>query len=636
MLQRIREGLQTKKWVAWVILGAIAAAFVFTGGAGSLDFSSVGANTAAEVDGVEIPADKATRAWSQMQSQYAQFGMEIPADQQKARQDQIIEDLVLEAVINERMREQHFRVSDDAVFDQWGRIPEFQTDGVFDRTKVIAYLANTGQTEHEYRDGLRNNMLQGQLQRGLGDSGFLTRAEQQRLFNLENEEREVQYLQLSPEKYMGSEPIAESEVEAYHASHSDEFKTTEYVALEYAELRLEQLASQVIPTDDDLRKLYDENSALYVTEEARRARSIIIGVGEGMDDAEALKKAEAVAAEARGGKDFAELAKKNSTDVVTAATGGDLGFVTRDQFQDPTIGDTLFSMNVGDVAGPVKTQFGYQIVKLEEIQARQARPFEEVRAELDSQYRSGHSAELFGERQEQISAALDKGETDLDKLSSELGLTRGSIDNFPRGGGVEPLGSSPELQQKIFSDATLNQRKIGGPVFLGEDRLVIFKVREHHKAVVKPVAEVREEIIARLRHERGVAAAKSAAEAALKRLEGGEKIEEVAKGLGLTVDAPRFVGRADPSLKADLRIAVFEAPRPEGAPVARMAALEDGSSALFVLSRSRVADATTNPVMTAEQNQQLEQRATRGELFAYLYEARRKAKVVKNPKVFGE
>lgn len=636
MLQRIRDGLSSQKWLAWTILGAIGATFVFWGGSTSLDFTGVGADSAAEVEGEEIPLEKATQMWAEQQAFYAERNFDPPPEEQKLIQQQIIDSLVTEKLLEVRMDEQKYRVSDQAVFAAWRDLPQFQTDGAFDRSKAVQFLAERQMTEYQFRDEMRENLLQSQLQAGLGGSNFLTAAEKQRLFNLENEEREVQYLELPAEKYVGDAPIEDAAIEAYHAANSDRFKTLEYVVLDYAELRLEELASQVVPTDSDLRKLYDENAAMYVSEEARRARSIIIGVEEGEDEAEALKNAEAVVAEARTGKDFAELARKHSTDVTTASQGGDLGFLTRDELQDPTIAETLFSMNVGDVSQPIKTQFGYHILKLEEIQARQSRPFEEVRAELDAQYRSMRSADLFGERDEQIRTYIEKGNNDLDKIAQDLALTRGTIEKFPRGGGAEPLGSSAELTQKVFSDATLNQGKIGGPVGLGDDRMVIFKVREHHKSEVKPVAEVRDEIIALLRHERGVAGAKAAAEAALKRLEGGEKIEEVASGLGLAVEPPRYVGRGDPSIKADLSTAVFEAPRPSGAPVARMATLDDGSSAVFVVSGSRFADPNANPQMTAQQHAGLLRRLTQGELQAYLAEARRKAKIVKNEKVFAE
>jgi peptidyl-prolyl cis-trans isomerase D len=634
MLQRIRDGLQGT--FAKVVLGAVAATFILWGGAGSLDLTGVGRNTAAEVNGEEIPASEAAQAWNDTQQRFsAQFGTEVPEERKAEIQARIIDNLVLRKVLEQRLDKQHFRVTDEAVFDEWRSYPQFQTDGKFDAAKMQYALQNIRKTEHEFFLDTKTDLLSNQLQQGIGASYFLTRAEQQRLSNLENEEREVQYLQLPAEKYIGTEPIDEGAVKAYYDKNGDRFMSAEYVALEDSELRLEQLAAQVVPTDVDLQKLYDDNRAMYVREESRRARHIVIGVNPGDDEAAALKRAEAVVAEARAGKDFAALARQYSTDP-TKDQGGDLGFVTRAQFEGP-IGDALFAMKVGDVSAPVKSQYGYHILKLEEIQATQERPFAEVRAELDSQYRKERAEQLFGERQDQIQAQIEKGATDLDAMSKELGLTRGSVPQFLRGGGGEPLGSSPDLQAAVFSDATLNQGKIGGPVALGEDRLVLVKVPPggHHKAAVKPLAEVHAEIVDLLRHERGEAAAKAAAEDALKKLEAGEKFDVVAKALGIAAEPARFVSRGDPSIPAALRTAVFDAPRRTDKPVIKLATLDQGS-AVYVLTRTRTGDASANPQMAQQQEQQRLRRAAEGDVAAYVTEARRKAKVEKNPRVFGE
>ena len=634
MLQRIRDGLQGQKWLTWVILGGIAATFVLWGGAGSLDLTGVGSNAAAEVNGEEIPASEATIAWNDTQQRFSQqFGTEVPEDRKAEIQERIVDNLVIRKVLEQRLDEQHFRVSEAAVFAEWRSIPQFQTDGRFDPAKVAITLQNINKTEREFFRETKADLLSNQLQQGIGASFFLTRGEQQRLSNLENEEREVQYLQLSAEKFIGDAPIEEAAIKDYYDRNGDRFMSAEYVALEFAELRLEQLASQVVPTDADLQKLYDDNRAMYVREESRRARHIVIGVDEGGDDAAALKTAETVVAEARAGKDFAALAKQYSTDP-TKEQGGDLGFVTKAQFEGP-IGDALFAMNVGDVSAPVKSQYGYHILKLEEIQPTEERPFAEVRAELDSQYRQDKAVELFGERQDQIQAQLEKGVTDIDQVAKDLGLTRGSIPQFLRGGGGEPLGSDPELQAQVFSDATLNQGKIGGPVALGEDRLVLVKVASHHKAAVKPLPEVQAEIVDLLREERGLAAAKAAAEEALKKLEAGEKFEVVAKSLDVAAEPARFVSRGDPSIPAALRTAVFDAPRPTDKPVLKVAALDEGS-AVYMLTRTRTADPNANPALVQQQNQQRVYRAAQGDLAAYVSEARRKAKVVKNPQVFGD
>jgi peptidyl-prolyl cis-trans isomerase D len=631
MLQSIRDGLHNRKWLAWVALAPIALIFVFWGGSNTLDFSGASRQDAVEVDGEKVPAIKATRMWAMTQKQWSQrVGTEIPPEQQKRIQENILEQLVVEQLLENLFEKEHYRVSDARVLSEFEREQAFKgPDGKFDATTARQVLALNDMTEQDYYEETRKQLLTRQIEQGIGGSYFLTRAEQQRLFNLENEEREVAHATFSPEQFGGDQPVDDAAIQAYYEKNGDRFMTTESVSLDYAELRLEQVAVQVIPTDEQLRELYDSNRALYVTEEHRHARHIVIPV-DGENDAAALKQAESILAEARAGKDFAELAQKYSKDT-TAASGGDLGFVAKADF--PELGDTLFSMNVGDIAGPVKSQFGYHLIKLEEIQPSVEKPFEEVRAELDSQYRQDRAAELFGDRQEEMSRLIEDGETDLDKIAQDLGLTRGSIAEFLRGGGAEPLGSNPELQQVVFGDGVLNQRRIGGPVALGEDRLVLVKVTGHKKAEVKPLAEVRDQIVELLRHEQGVAAAQAAAEAVVPKVEAGESLAAVASAAKVPVEEARFVSRGDPSIPEALRAAIFEAPRPDAKPVVKTAKLDDGSTVVFVVSRSRVGD-SSNPQLVQQQNASLVQRAASGEVAAYLNEAKRKAKIVKNTKVF--
>ncbi len=633
MLQRIRDGLQASKAITWVILGAIGLTFVFWGGSGALDLGGGATQGAATVDGEDIPAFEATRAWSETQNRWAtQVGTEMTDEQRKNFQQGIIDSLVMRKVIESRLRDGNYRVSEQTVLGEFQNIPAFQdAEGKYDPNQARSYLQQTGKSEREFFEDVRKQLLINQLQQGLGASYFLTQAEAQRLFNLENEEREVQYAQVSADAFANDQPIDDAAITDFYEKNGDRFMTRESVSLEFAELRLEELASQVEPTEADLRKVYDENRANYVLEERRRARHILIPVEEGQEDA-ALKKAESVLAEARAGKDFGELAQQHSSDV-TASSGGELGFVEHSQFPGP-FGDALFGMQIGDIAGPVKSQFGYHIIKLEEIQAGEARDFDSVRAEIESQYRQDRAAELFGDRQEAVAERIEKGEVDLDKLASEYGLTRGSIPEFLRGGGAQPLGSSPDLQQVVFSDEALNQGKIVGPVPLGEDRLAIIKVTQHHRAEVKPLDQVRDEIVAQLRHERGAAAAKAAAEAALTRLEAGEKLETIAKEWKVQVEPARFVGRGDPSIPAALRSAIFDAPRPAETPVSKATSLDDGSAAVFVVTRSRTGDASANPQLVQQQKDMLLQRSAQGDLAAYVKGARDKAEVVTNPKVF--
>src|SRR5690349_15877999 len=151
MLQRIRNGLQGQKWLAWVVLGAIGATFIFWGGSNSLDFNGVSGNAVAEVNGVEIPAEEATREWSQQQSNWAnQFNSDIPPEQQKAMQAGIIDKLVDEKLLETRIHDQNFRVSNAAIVARVRELPGLQTDGQFDRGKLMSALFSAGMSEAQF------------------------------------------------------------------------------------------------------------------------------------------------------------------------------------------------------------------------------------------------------------------------------------------------------------------------------------------------------------------------------------------------------------------------------------------------------------------------------------------------------
>jgi hypothetical protein len=120
----------------------------------------------------------------------------------------------------------------------------------------------------------------------------------------------------------------------------------------------------------------------------------------------------------------------------------------------------------------------------------------------------------------------------------------------------------------------------------------------------------------------------------LPKLEGGEKLETLAAANKLTVEAARFVSRGDPSIPAALRTAVFEAARPGDKPVIKSVTIDDGSTAVLVVTRTRTGDSSTNPQLVQQQNVMLAQRAGAGDVSAYVNEAKRKAKITKNPAVF--
>jgi len=636
MLQRIGDALKgregsTRKWITYLIVGVLSFVFAAWGAYGIVNLNFGGSNYAAEANGSKIPIEDARNAWLRQQSMWQQRlgGSELPAPLRTRLQDQVLESLIRRALLTERSHDLGYRVSDAALREAVHSEPAFQLDGAYSAEVAKAALAQAGISVDTYQQQLRTDLQQLQLEGGIRASDFLTPAELTRLTDLEDQQREVRYLTLPADRFH-SAPVTDDAVQAYYKEHQAQYMNPESVHLQFAELRLEALAAQQQQLSDaDLRAAYEKEKSRLEVPEKRHARHILIT---GKDDAAALAQAQQVLAQAKAGKDFGALAKQYSQDPGSAQNGGDLGWAERSAFVKP-FADALFAMKAGEITGPVKTQFGYHIIRLDEIQASKGKTFDEARPELEAQVRRARATDRFGEIQEQLQAKLAEPGADLAALAQQFTLQQGEVKEFVKGVGGAPLGAAPQLQQLLFGDPPLGTDKIAGPVLLGDDRLAIFRVLEHRASAPKPLAEVRESIVAAITKEQGTQAALSAAERARDDLLKGSSFDAVATQLKVSADPAHFIGRNDPSVPAQIRDAAFAVPRPAGKPEFRAVTLNDGGAALIAVSAVRTAAAHDNEGQATRALQETERLGT-GATMAYVDEVRRTASVRKNPKAF--
>jgi peptidyl-prolyl cis-trans isomerase D len=628
MLQKIRDKITG--WVAAVIIGVIAVVFIFWG----IQFESSVTAAAAKVNGEEISMQAVQRAWQDRQNELQQvLRDELPESLVKSEQQQLLNDFIRRELLLQRAAEAGFRVSDADLVEAIAAIPALQVDGRFSRDRYAAVLRSQGRTETQFENDFRHDLEVSQLSNGIGVSAFALPGELNRRIALEGETRDVEYAVLPAAGFAAGAAVTPEQVAAWYEKNAANLRTPEAVDLQYVRLDLADVEAEVEVTEDALREFYAQVAPeRYVSTERRRARHILIEAG--ADDAAARGKAEQLAARAKGGEDFATLATENSDDPGSKGQGGDLGWATRESFVAP-FSEALFAMAPGEVRGPVQTQFGYHVIRLEEVDAAHQRSFEEVREELEADFRRERAQARFYEQSQALADEAFASLSELDSVAGKLGLTVQSVEGFTRQGGG-PFGTEQTVIDAAFSDEVLQERQNSPAISLGEESVVVLRVTDHKPPAQRPLEEVRPEIEATLRNEAARQAAEAAAQAAVERLAAGGSLSAIATEAGAQTTGPATFSRSDEAIPLELRKAVFLAPAPAQGQVSHgTAVLPNGDAVVFAVNAVRPGSMSPEvAAQFAESAQRAAQQTALAEFAAYVAELERNAKVTRNPKVF--
>jgi peptidyl-prolyl cis-trans isomerase D len=626
MLQRIRDSLG--KWIIGVVLGLIALTFIFWG---VPDMGMMGGATfAARVNGEEVPLAEFDRELSARQRQFqALYRSELPEDLRRELRRAVIEDLVRQEALAQRVEEQGYRASDERVRQSIREITLFQAGGEFNYDVYEGQLRNLGYTTTAFEELQRRSLELGDLQRGIVDSSFLTPAEFRRYIELFNERRELAYALFRPEAFMAGIEIDEAAIVERYENNQASYQTEETVDLEYVEIALADIAATIEVGEEDLRAAYENERERFEMAEERRARHILIAVEEGEDEEAARAAAQSVLARVRGGEDFAAVAAEVSDDAGTRAQGGDLGWLGRDTFPG-AFGDALFALEPGEVSEPVRSEFGFHIIRLDEVRAGELQPFEEVREQLAAETRTRLAEDEFFDRVDALADAAFNADDELASVAAAMNLPLKTLTNFPRSGDDTVFANSAPVVAAAFDEAIVDSGRNSDVVRLAEDHVLVLRVTDHRLPVTKPLDDVREQIHDELVRERAQQLADEAADAFFADLEQGRDPVEAAAARGGEWHAAAWVTRTDPNVPSEVLTAAFGLPKTAAAsaPLRETAALASGGQAVIVVTAVEPGQPDALTAEAREQRrQQLADQAARAELTAYAGNVREAASV---------
>lgn len=633
MLDKIRERFHGI--IGWGLLVIVVVPLVIT--FGQMDWGSAGGNFAARVNGEDIPLGDFQRVYqNQLLAQEQAIRGPLSPELQQELKKSVLNSLILNKVVTQFVRDAGYNPGDALLSETIRANPAFAVGGQFSMAAYESALSTQGLTPASYEAQQRSSLAVQQLQQGIVASAFATNEEFRRLLALDGERRDVSLVLLDPRRLGGDAPVTDQDIQTYYSSNPDQFRSQETVDIDYVELSLDDMAKDYVPDEAALRKAYDADPTRFRTEPERRVRHILIPVAPNGDEAAARAKAADVARQLAGGADFAALARKYSGDPGSAQNGGELGWAGKGTYAEP-FEAAVFSLQKGQVSDPVRTEFGFHIIQVEDIRDGSGRGFEQVRDELAAELKKQKAQDEFYALADRLDDLALENPASLEPVATQTSLPLRHVAGFTRDGGG-PFGANPKVAAAVFTEAVLEGGENSPLIQLDDGHAVIIRVAEHHPPAPRALAEVRAEITDRLRALRGSNAATLTGETIMKRAQSGEDLATAARASGQAVSVAPGLQRRSPGLPPELLAAVFRAPKPAGGvPTVQGVPLEGGGYAVFSVTAVIPGDpATLSKADLDRRRDVLRQQFATAEIEGLAAELRSSAKEFVSPSVLGK
>ncbi len=612
MMDRLREGVNSI--AVKIILGLIILSFVFAG-VGSY-ITGGGNNAAAKVGNTEIGRGEFEQAYqnerNRMQSQLGDYFSQMLADPayvesfRKSVLDRMINDVLLE----QQAESLGLRISDSQIRTMILEMPQFQTAGQFDQEVYQAALRRAGFGPESFAEYMRRDLMRNQLVTALQGSEFVLQGEIDTQSKLIAQTRDIRTVTLSVAELAKSVELTEEEISEYYQQNPLAYTRPEQAKVSYIELSAEALKGQIQVSDEQAEQYYQEHLDKYSTEEQRKVSHILV---QGDDEA----KAQAILEELNAGADFAALAEEKSDDFGSADVGGDLGWIERD-VMDPAFEDAAFALeNVGDTTGLVKSEFGYHIIKLDELQASKAQPFSEVAAEIKQELLDQEAVDQFYELQTELEKVAFEYPDSLDDSAEAINAKIQTTDFVSQIDAPELL-KTPAVMQAILSPEVKEDGLNSEVIEVAPEHVIVVRVEETRDETVLPLEEVQDQVVAALSAVKAEQQAIELGVSLVNELKAGN--EAVLAENNLTFSEVETIDRSSP-----LASSVFAFAKPEAdQPVFGQAKDQNGNIVVVELSK---VTADINPAYSTQIGAQLERVGNQQDLTNVLNVLRKNADV---------
>ncbi|UVL12404.1 SurA N-terminal domain-containing protein [Pseudomonas atacamensis] len=588
MLQNIRDNSQG--WIAKTIIGVIVALMALTG-FDAIFQATTHTNEAAKVNGDEISQNELSQAVDMQRRQLMQqLGKDFDASllDEKMLRESALKGLIDRKLLLQGAEQAKFSFSEAALDQVILQTPEFQVDGKFSSERFDQVIRQLGYSRMQFRQMLAQEMLIGQLRAGVAGSGFVTDAEVLAFARLEKQTRDFATLNVKADP--AAVKLTDDEVKAYYDEHAKEFMTPDQVIIDYVELKKSSFFDQVAVKDEDLEAAYQKEIANLA--EQRRAAHILIEVNDKTTEAQAKAKIDEVQARLAKGEKFEALAKEFSQDPGSANNGGDLGYAGPGVY-DPAFEKALYSLSKDQVSEPIRTDFGYHLIKLLGVEAPEVPTLASLKDKLTRELKAAQVEQRFVEATKQLEDSAFEA-SDLAQPAADLKLTVHTSKPFGREGG-EGVAANRAVVTAAFSPEVIDEGANSTAIELDPETVIVLRSKEHLKPAQLPLESVSAAIRTQLTKEHASAEAKTRAEKLIADLRDGKApLDKAIDGQNwkITEAATRGQEGVDPAVLQ----ALFRMPKPaaKDKPTFSSVTLPDGSLMVVRLNGVNEAAAPTD------------------------------------------
>jgi len=418
-----------------------------------------------------------------------------------------------------------------------------------------------------------------QISSGIRDTSFLTDDEAKRNSRLVQQTRDIAFLRVDVDGLLKDVEVTADEMNQYYNRSPADFMTEETVDIEYLEIKRNDLLDEVEVSDEALQQFFEDTKEIYFEPERRRISHILIEMNDEVSEEQAKQKIDEIYTKITSGEDFASLATEYSDDTGSAELGGDLGFNDPESFVEE-FEEAAYSLDLNQMSEPVRTEFGYHLLKLNGLEAAKEPVFGEVKEKVETEFREVGAEEIFVSRSARLSEIAYET-SDLIEPAEEVGLEIMTTGGVKRDQSIG-LAANASVIEAAFSPDVLFDGNNSNLIEITPNHHVVLRVSNHQPQELKALETVSDEVTEAIRLEKATEIAQQQAKEMVEMLESGSITRFVADQYGLEWTVVGEATRNEMQMDREINVQAFALPRPqEGNKSIGYAILANGDAAVI-------------------------------------------------------